>query len=173
MDKKEENKMQGLLSEAHHDYNKGLNARAYFKVNNHATSDDLVQDTFSKTWSYLLRGGKIDIMKSFLYHILNNLIVDEYRKRKTSSLDLLLEEGYEPSVDNSERDINILDGKVAINNISLLPFKYQRIMRLRHVQMLTLGEISLLVGQSKSTLAVQLHRGLAKLKLLTFAHQGV
>lgn len=32
-------------------------------------------------------------MKAFPYHVLNNLIVDEYRKRKTASLDDLLEKG--------------------------------------------------------------------------------
>lgn len=93
---KKEKQQQSLLTSAHHEYEKGLNAHAFFKVNNRATGEDLVQETFMKTWVYLVKGGKIDVMKSFLYHILNNLIVDEYRKRKTSSLDVLLEKGYEP-----------------------------------------------------------------------------
>jgi len=32
-------------------------------------------------------------MRAFLYHILNDLIVDEYRKHKASSLTLLMEKG--------------------------------------------------------------------------------
>ncbi len=76
MTPKEEKKLQGILTLAHHDFDKGLNARAFFKVNNRAISKDLVQDTFIKTWIYLVKGGKIDIMKAFLYHVLNNLIVD-------------------------------------------------------------------------------------------------
>jgi DNA-directed RNA polymerase specialized sigma24 family protein len=39
-------------------------------------------------------------------------------------------------------------------------------MKMRYVQNLTLREMSLLTGQSKNTIAVQLHRGLAKLKKL-------
>lgn len=80
---------QKTLTVAHHDYEKGLKARAFFKVRNHEIGEDLVQETFMKTWIYLVRGGKIDVMKAFLYHILNHLIVDEYRKHKTTSLDVL------------------------------------------------------------------------------------
>ena len=39
-----------LLTTAYHDYSKGLNLRAYFKVHNHELGEDLVQDTFAKTW---------------------------------------------------------------------------------------------------------------------------
>ena len=135
-------------------------------MNNRAVSEDLVQDTFKKTWAYLVRGGKIDIMKSFLYHVLKDLIIDEYRKRKTVSLDALREKGFEPSEDNSQRLINVLDGKRAIILIAQLPEKYQRVMRMRYVQDLTLKDMSLITGQSKETLAVQIHRGLEKLKVL-------
>ena len=85
-----------ILGQAHDEFEKGLNTRAFFKVSDHAIGEDLVQETFMKTWSYLVKGGKIDVMKAFLYHVLNNLIVDEYRKRKTTSLDVLLEKGFEP-----------------------------------------------------------------------------
>lgn len=97
MTPKQKKEQDVVLTTAHHDYEKGLNVHAFFKTHNHATGEDLVQDTFIKTWSYLARGGKIDIMKAFLYHVLNNLIVDQYRKHKTTSLDVLLEKGFEPS----------------------------------------------------------------------------
>ncbi|OHA46927.1 MAG: hypothetical protein A2541_00045 [Candidatus Taylorbacteria bacterium RIFOXYD2_FULL_36_9] len=156
-----------MMTTAHHDHEKGLNLRAFFKVNNHDLGEDLVQDTFLKTWKDLVRGGKIDVMKSFLYHILNNLIIDEYRKKKTSSLDTLLEKGFEPSAsDGSEKLFNLLDGKTALLLIKSLPQKYQKVMRLKYVQLLSLKEISLLTGQTKNAIAVQVHRGLEKLKQL-------
>lgn len=155
-----------VLATAHRDFEKGLNAHALFKVNNQATSDDLVQDTFLKTWKYLVKGGKIDMMKAFLYHILNNLIVDEYRKRKIVSLDVLLEKGYEPGEDQSERLFNILDGKAALLLIQELPDRYAKVMRMRYIQDLSLREMALITGQSRNTMAVQVHRGLQKLKLL-------
>jgi len=166
MTTKKDRQQKTILTLAHRDYARGMNSYSFFKVHNRATSDDLVQDTFTKTWSYLVKGGKIDLMKSFLYHILNQLIIDEYRKRKTSSLDVLLEKGYEPSVDHSEHIFNALDGKAALLLIQYLPIKYRAVMRMRYAQDLSLKEISLITGQSKNTVAVQAHRGLAKLKKL-------
>ena len=155
-----------LLTIAHRDYHKGLGLHAFFKLNNRVTSDDLVQETFLKTWSYLVKGGKIDVMKAFLYHVLNNLIVDEYRKRKAMSLDVLLEKGFELSAGRSERLLDVLDGKAALLLIQQLPVAYQKIMRMRYVQDLSLEEMALVTGRSKNALAVQAHRGLEKLKLL-------
>jgi RNA polymerase sigma-70 factor (ECF subfamily) len=166
MNKQQETDMKGVLTVAHNNFQKGLNARAFFKIHDHEIGQDLVQDTFTKTWSYLVKGGKIDIMKAFLYHILNNLIIDQYRKHKTTSLDVLVEKGFEPMDNNTGQIFNILDGKAATLLIQRLPFAYQRVMRMRHVQDLSLEEMSLLTGQTKNALAVQLHRGLGKLKVL-------
>ena len=163
---KQKNEQEGVLTAAHHDYERGMNSYAFFKTHNHTTGDDLVQDTFIKTWAYLVKGGKIDLMKAFLYHILNQLIIDEYRKQKTSSLDVLLKKGFEPSFDHSERMGNTFDGKAAMLLIQYLPAKYRSVMRMRYAQDLSLKEISLITGQSRNTVAVQAHRGLVKLKIL-------
>jgi RNA polymerase sigma-70 factor (ECF subfamily) len=167
MTPKQKKVQRDILTTAHFDYQKGLNIHAFFKTNNHAIGEDLVQDTFIKTWSYLVKGGKIEIMKAFLYHVLNNLIIDQYRKHKTTSLDVLLEKGFEPNiVDNSDRLINTLDGKAVVLLIQHLPKKYQKVMQMRYIKDLSIKEISLLTGQTKNAIAVQTHRGLAKLKLL-------
>jgi RNA polymerase sigma-70 factor (ECF subfamily) len=103
-----------ILDSAYNDYNKALNSYAFFKVHNRELSKDLVQDTFIKTWSYLVKTGKIDTMKAFLYHVLNNLIIDEYRKNKPVSLDNLTEKGFEPIAQESECLFDKIDGKTAI-----------------------------------------------------------
>jgi len=149
MNKKQEAKMKDILTLAHHDYEKGLKARAFFEISDRDISQDLVQNTFIKTWSYLLKGGKIDIMKAFLYHVLDNLIVDQYRKHKTSLLDFLMEKGFEPVAEDEERLLNLFDGKKALLLIARIPKKYQKIMRMRYVQDLTLNEMSQITGQSK------------------------
>ncbi len=161
-------RLQTVLTDAHNDYDKMLNAHAFFKIQDHAMGQDLVQDTFTKTWAYLVKRGEIDTMKAFLYHVLNDLIIDEYRKHKTTSLDVLAEKGFEPSVKGSGRLFNILDGKAALLLIARLPEAYQKVMRMKYVQDLSLQEMSLITGQSKSTFAVQAHRGLEKLKLLYY-----
>jgi RNA polymerase sigma-70 factor (ECF subfamily) len=129
----------------------------------------LVQDTFVKTWSYLVKGGKIDVMKAFLYHVLNNLIIDEYRKRKAVSLDLLLEKGFEPiSRNSSDRFSSVFDAKIAVSLIARLPEKYRKVMRMRYLQDLSLAEIALITGQTKNAITVQAYRGLKKIKGLYY-----
>lgn len=156
------------LALAHTDHNKALNAYAFYKLSDYALGQDLVQDTFVKTWGYMIRNGKINGMRSFLYHILNNLIVDEYRKKKykSTSLEVLMEKGFSPSFDNSGSFINIMDGKRAILLIKDLPVVYQEVMNMRYIQDLSLKEMSVLTGQSENTLSVRVHRGVSKLKLL-------
>lgn len=170
MTPKEKLKIKTIFNLAHHDFEKGLNARAFFKTNDHAIGEDLVQDTFLKTWSYLVKGGKIEMMKAFLYHILNNLIIDQYRKHKTTSLDFLIEKGFDPGENRRENTnenlFRILDSKASLLLIAELPLAYQKVMRMKYVQDLSLAEMSLITGQSKNSLAVQLHRGLEKLKVL-------
>ena len=154
------------MTVAYNDYEKGLNARSFFKVHDSALSESLVQDTFSKTWAYLAKGGKILLMKAFLYHILNDLIIDEYRKKKSISLDVLIEKGFEINTGDTKKLFDILDGKVAFLLIEKLPVKYRKIMNMRYLQDLTILEMATITGQTKNSLTVQLHRGLEKLKVL-------
>ena len=166
MTQQEQAQMNMTMTMAYNDHQSGLCKHSFFKVNNRQLSEDLVQDTFMKTWVYLVKRGKIDLMKAFLYRILNNLIVDQYRKRKTTSLDVLIEKGFEPSIDISENLFNSIDGRSALLLIQYLPLKYRNVMRMRYTQNLSLKEISLITGQSKNATAVQAHRGLEKLKVL-------
>ncbi len=166
MNPKQKTRLQEVLTSAHHDHAKGLNARSFFKVGNRSISEELVQSTFMKTWSYLVKGGKIEIMKAFLYHVLNGLIVDEYRKPKALSLDVLLAQGFQPGHDDTGHSSRALDGQAAMLLIDKLPEKYRQVMHMRYVRELSIKEIPLITGQSRNATAVQAHRGLERLKVL-------
>lgn len=152
------------MTSAFESYQPGMEKLALYKTNSIEIGHDLVQATFLKTLLFLQKGGKIHIMRSFLNHVLSDLVIDEYRKRKTSSLDILLEKGYELSFDENERLMDVFDGKAVVVLIPLLSKKYQTIIRMRYLQDLSLKEMALLTGQSENTVAVQAHRGVAKLK---------
>ena len=154
------------FTRAHEDFQKGLRSYASFKVRSASLGEDLVQDTFIKTWTYLVKGGEISAMKAFLYHVLNGLIIDEYRKKKSSSLDVLLEKGFELHDDSAERLINHFDGATAILLIEKLPKAYQKVMHMRYIQDLSLEEMAELTGKTKNTMAVHAHRGMEKLRAL-------
>lgn len=119
-----------------------------------------------KTWLYLQNKGQIDLMRAFLYHALNGLIIDEYRKKKAVSLDLLAESGLELEAVNSENIYNIIDGKALLFLIQKLPEKYRDAIDMRYAKDLSLKEMSIIAHQSQNTMSVQVHRGLIKLKQL-------
>ncbi len=158
--------LQKIMTDAYQHHEKELIKRAYFKLSNYELGKDLVQQTFMKAWLYLIRGGKIEKMGAFLYHILNNLIIDEYRKSKAVSLDALMEKGFEPSLVDSKKIFNVIDGKAALHLIERIPEMYRRVLQMKYLQDLSLQEISESTGLSKNTIAVQLHRGLEKIKNL-------
>lgn len=155
-----------LLTAGYDDFGVNLKRYARSRTHNLPLTDDLIQDTFLKTWKYLVKGGKIKVMEAFHYHILKALIIDEYRKRQTTSLDGLIEKGFSPGVDTTDQSIDILDGTQAIALIDELPPMYQKVIRLRYIQDLSIAEIALITGKTRNTVAVQIHRGLEKLKVL-------
>jgi RNA polymerase sigma factor (sigma-70 family) len=79
----------------------------------------------------------------------------------------MVEKGFDPSAEEDyKRIFDILDGEAAKVLILQLPVTYQKVVRMRYVQNLSLKEMALITGQTKNTVAVQAHRGLEKLKLL-------
>jgi RNA polymerase sigma-70 factor (ECF subfamily) len=165
MNKKEENVQKKLIETAHKNYAKNLNKYSFFKLHNKVLSEDTVQDTFIKTWKYMVRGGKIVMMKSFLYHILNDLIIDEYRKNKPTSLNALMDNGFDFGFNDFDKQIDKLDGEKAMKMMKKLPVKYRKILKMKYTQDLSLSEMAEITGQTKNTLAVQIHRGIEKLKV--------
>jgi RNA polymerase sigma-70 factor, ECF subfamily len=156
---------------AFEEYSDALFRHAFLRISNRERAVDLVHDTFTKVWSYLRGGYTIDSFRPFLYKVLNNLIIDEYRKRKESSLDALLEqEGVdEGSFDGlSESTIEVLsatiDGRKAFDLLEELPDPYREVIILRFVDQLGPREISELIEESENVISVRIHRALRLLR---------
>ena len=153
------------------EYNDALFRHALLRISNREKAVDLVHDTFTKVWSYIRDGYEIDNFRPFLYKVLNNLVIDEYRKRKESSLDALLErEGVdEGSFDElSESSVEVLaatiDGRKAFELLEELPDQYREVIIYRFVDQLGPREISELIEESENVISVRIHRGLKLLR---------
>lgn len=141
------------------------------RVSDRERAIDLVHDTYTKVWSYVRSGHEISSFRPFLYKVLNNLIVDEYRKRKESSLDAMLEaEGVtEGSFDelienNTETLAATIDGRRAFELLDALPDEYKEVVILRFVDGLGPKEISELIEETENVVSVRLHRALKSLR---------
>ncbi len=137
-----------------------------FKVSDRELARDLLQETFVKVWMYVSKGKKIDNMRAFLYKTLNNLVIDEYRKKKNLSLDALAEDGFDPKADNLPNTFDIIDGEKAIKLLAKLDDPYKDAVFLRYVNGLEISEIAVITGQAENTVSVHIHRGLKKLREL-------
>lgn len=156
---------------AFEDYSDALFRHAKLRISDRERAIDVVHDTYAKVWSYVRNGHKIEQFRPFLYKVLNNLIIDEYRKKKEASLDALFEiEGVdegtfdELSESTAESLAATLDGKKAFAVLEELPDVYREVIILRFVDELGPKEISELIEENENVVSVRLFRGLKMLR---------
>jgi len=138
---------------------------SFFRVSNRDVALDMVQDTFVKTWQHVERGEKILNLKAYLYHVMNNLVIDYYRKSKSSSLDTLLDDGFDPS-DSSVDIEEKAEMSLVMNAVGKLPEDDRQLVVMRHVDGLSITEIAEAIDESENVVSVRLHRAIKNLKKL-------
>ena len=138
------------------------------KTRDRALSLDITQDTFMKFWEYLIKGKTIKQERPLLYRIASNLIIDSYRKKK----DILVEDftageyEHHTQYDDSERQIDILDGEKIIGLLHELPELTREIITLRFINDFSISEIAQTIKRDNKTVSVYLHRGIQQLREL-------
>lgn len=138
-----------------------------FRVSDREKAKDLAQGTFIRLWDYMSQGKEIDNMRAFLYRIANNLIIDEYRKKKDESLDRMRDEegfdiGFEPRHNIETHD----EYERAQALLECLPDKYREVLVMRHIDGLSVKDIARLTHESENVVSVRIHRAIEKLKTL-------
>lgn len=139
------------------------------RISDRERAQELMQDTFTKTWEYLAKGETISNLKAFLYRTLHNLIIDEYRARPRSShtsLEQLMEDGFEPADTRGERTEQVAEARIAVEAIQELPEAYRDVLLFRYVDELSVQEIARIVGESENVVSVRIHRGTTQLREL-------
>ena len=163
--------------EAFETYADGLFRHAYFRLSDRERAYDLVQDAFLKTWDHVSRGEEVRNYKAFLYRILHNLIIDEYRKKKSGSLDALLEDETRAASTEAlmaegslEEAMGTLDERALVEQVlsklPLLPPPYREILTLRYVDGLEIGDIASMLSITENVVSVRIFRALSKLRTL-------
>ncbi len=149
---------------AYDDLSDAIFRHCWFKIGDREKAKDLMQETFTRSWQYIIQGTEVKNMKPFLYRVANNLIIDEYRKKKELSLDGLMAEGFEPGFDEIKSTEQSIDAKLALSVINQLDEKYQEAIMMRYVDELSPKEIAEITGENENNISVRIHRGLKQLK---------
>ena len=161
--------------EAFDAYADALFKHACLRLPDRERAKDATQDTFIKAWDYIATGNTVRQWRSFLYRVLNNLIIDEYRKTKELSLDVLLEDGARDATvlaapEGRRETEEALDTARAVEYVRLLitelPEPHRGALILRYVDGLTPGEVAAALDITENAAAVRIHRAVARLRAL-------
>ncbi len=142
-----------------------------FRVSDREKAKDITQVAFIRLWDTVSQGKEIDNMRAFLYRIVNNLIIDEYRKKKDESLDRMRDEegfdiGFDPRNETEARD----DYERSLLLLETLPEHYRQALVMRHIDGLSVKEIARMTDESENVISVRIHRAIAKLTTLAKNH---
>jgi RNA polymerase sigma-70 factor (ECF subfamily) len=142
---------------------------AYRMLNNRQEAEDIVQDTFMRTYENLERYDAAHKFSTWIYRIATNLCIDRLRKKKAAfSLDADVSEGdgldgYSilHAKDPSPEQELILSERQQVVHLAMeaLPVKYKSAMALKYYHDLSLQEISDILGIPVSTVKTRIHRG--------------
>ena len=159
------NNAQKSFLKGYDDYSADLLRHAVIKTSNEELAKDLISETFLKTWEFVQK-EKVRNMRALLYKILNNLIIDHYRSKKSF---ISLEDMSESEEPAEQTDIQAgleikLAAETAREYLALLPSDYREIFNYKFIDGLSTGEIKKLTGKTLTNIYVIIHRGTKILK---------
>lgn len=138
-----------------------------FRLSDREKAKDATQETFIRLWNYVSEGKEVVNVRAFLYKIANNLIIDEYRRKETFSLDQMQEEqGFDVGFDVRDEVETKDEYERALKVIEHLPDKYREALVMRHVDGLSVKDIARITGETENVISVRIHRAIEKLKAL-------
>ena len=147
------------------EYADALFRHCFFRVSDRETAKDLVQETFMRAWDSLRLGKEVRDYRAFLYRVVDNLIIDFYRKGKAVSLEGLGDKE-KNTLFYDERGAHEVgdDARRVLLEIQKLPEEQQKVVTMRDVDELSPKEIAAIVGETENAVSVRIHRGAEKLR---------
>jgi RNA polymerase sigma-70 factor (ECF subfamily) len=146
----------------------------YFKVGDRDEAEDIASMVFLKCWNYIYEGnlGDYQTLKSLLYKIARNTIIDHYRKtqhRQNIPLDDIAQTtaAIDTEPNPEEQAATAFDfQKVMEEKLPQLKEEYREVIVLRFINELSIAEISSVIGKTNGNVRVMIHRALESLQQL-------
>lgn len=144
----------------------------YFKIGNIEEAQDLTSLIFLKAWNYIRSNAISDYktLKSLIYKIARNSIVDYYREKSARAVTTMSGEGEE--LENKiDEDQDLLkraeltfDLAVVEKKLMELKDEYREIIVLRFIEEFSIKEIAKILDKSNVNTRVLIYRALKALK---------
>ena len=150
---------------AYEEYSDAIFRHCYFRLSNRERAMEIMQEVFMKTWKSM-ENQKVKNIRALLYKIANNMVIDEYRKRKNTnlSLDKLHESGFTVSTTEHETIQKKIEGGDMLYILENIDEKYKEVTIMRYIDDLSPKEIAEIIGESENVISVRIHRALKKVR---------
>lgn len=136
------------------------------KVNSQEIAEDLTSEAFSRTWvTFKEKGEEIENIQAFLYKTAKNLVIDYYRKKGKFQV----VSANNPAIIDPRQDLErsaILNSDIELIRKALSNLKedYQNAIIWYYLDDLSISDVSELLGRTKETTRVLIHRALNALR---------
>ena len=134
------------------------------KVSNKELAEDMTQEVFMRYWQYLRKETEMTNTRSLLYTIANNLAKDWYKKKKSTSLDVLVDETQEPAEKDALGPEALAEYGELLEAIDALGEPDSIILTLRYLEGLPPSEIAEMLNDTANNISVRINRAEGKLK---------
>ena len=158
---------EGAFLAAYDSYADAIFRHCYFRVSDRDRAKELAQDTFMRAWEYMALGKEaVENVRALLYRIAHNLIIDEYRRKKSDSLEARMEDGsFQPADAQAAAMPGALEARMAVDRlIGVLGESDRRLIVMRHMEDLSPGDIGAILGESENAVSVRIHRAMKKMR---------
>jgi RNA polymerase sigma-70 factor, ECF subfamily len=135
-----------------------------FRLRDRDRAQDVLQETFTKTWDYVRSGKHIDELRPFLYTVAHNLCVNEIARRKPLSLDGLQEDGGFDPESAEQSPEQEAEARLLLSKMEELRDSDQELLTLRYLSGLEVQEIAQLLRIPPNTASVRIRRALDALR---------
>ncbi len=134
-------------------------------------AEEYVQEAFLRTWEYLNEGHQIENIKTFLYKVAGNVMIDAARRRngrRDLSLDELQEQGFDPGHHEEVQNVQMrLEAKTILK---LLDTEQEyRLLTMRYLHGFPVTFLASMTGKTPNAIAVQLHRAVKRLSKTVYS----
>lgn len=156
-------KKQAFFMEFYESHGDAIFRYALSKTSDRERALDITQETFMKFWEYVSKDQEFKSPKALIYQIARNQIIDWYRKKKSSSLDELMETK-DFSVDVPL--VEFSEARIIFEKIDEFEEPIRTTLLLRFNEDRSIKEIAKTLGESENTVSVRIHRALEELRKL-------
>lgn len=158
--------MEEKFMEAYDAHAESILRHAIFRVSDKKVAEDIVSETFTKTWDYMRNNNEVKNFKGFLYKIADNLITDHYRAKQRVSVPIeTIDEAR--LTDNTDLPAEMelaLSFEIVKNHLQFLPEEHRDILVYRYIDGFEIAQIRELTGKSMTNIYVIIHRALKNLR---------